>query len=470
MNSNQEKGAVKVELFETMPIPKAVFNLCIPAVIASLVMVLYNMADTYFVGKLNDSLQNAAVTLASPAMVAFYGITNLFGVGASSMMSRALGRKDYDTVKRSSAFGFYMALFFALLYSSLFIMFKEPLLTLLGANEITRDASWDYVKWAIVCGAAPAILINVMAQLVRSEGASMHASIGTMSGCLLNMILDPIFILPWGLDMGAAGAGCATFLSNCVACLYFFILHRRQKGRTYISLNIRNFGFRKAITLGIISVGIPVAIQNILNVTGMTILNNFTAGYGPDAVAAMGIALRLNQVVMQMAMGFGQGIMPLMSYNYSAYNTKRMKDCLYYTFRIQLVIIGLFMIVYLTQAETMVGLFMSKPIIISYGSKLLVGLTLSIPFLCIDFTCVGMFSALGMGKYAFLFALARKIGLEIPALIILNRIWPLYGLSYAQLCAEVILSTVALIETHRIFNRLTVREEAHYLEERNHQN
>lgn len=463
-------NAVKVDLFETMPIPKAVFNLCIPAVISSLVMILYSMADTYFVGMLNNSVQNAAVTLSSPALTAFYGVTNLFGVGASSMMSRALGRKDVDTVRRSSAFGFYMALFFGLLYSTITLVFSDSVLDLLGCTEVTKEATWDYMKWAVVCGAAPAILNNVLAQLVRSEGAALHSSLGTMSGCLLNIALDPIFILPWGLDMGAGGAGCATFISNMAACLYFFILLHHKKGRTYISLSPKYFGFRKTITLGIISVGVPVAIQNILNVTGMTILNNFTSSYGADAVAAMGIAQRLNQVIIQMAMGFGQGIMPLISYNYSAYNTDRMKKCLYYTFKVQIIVISAFLIVYFTKAEWLVSLFMEKAIIIEYGSKLLYGLSAAVPFLIIDFTCVGMYSALGMGKYAFLFAIARKILLEIPALVILNRIWPLYGLSYAQLTAEFILAIVAMIQVRRIFRRLTEREQQHKLYERNHVN
>ena len=250
-------NAVKVELFETMPIPKAVFNLCIPAVLSSLVMIIYSMADTYFVGMLNDSVQNAAVTLSAPALTAFYGVTNLFGVGASSMMSRALGRKDTDTVRRSSAFGFYMALFFGLMYSLIALVFSDFVLKILGCTEMTEEATWNYMKWAVVCGAVPAILNNVLAQLVRSEGEALHASLGTMSGCILNMILDPVFILPWGFDMGAGGAGCATFISNTVACLYFFVLIRCRRGKTYISLSPRYFGFRKTITLGIIAVGVP---------------------------------------------------------------------------------------------------------------------------------------------------------------------------------------------------------------------
>lgn len=186
----------KTTLFEEMPIAGAVMKLAVPTVISSLVMVIYNLADTYFVGMINDPVQNAAVTLAAPVLLAFNAVNNLFGVGGSSMMSRALGRKDIDTVYRSSAFSFYSALFCGLMFSFLYTVFSSTLLVILGANADTTAATAEYLKWTVAFGAAPAILNVVMAYLVRAEGASLHASIGTMSGCFLNIILDPIFILP----------------------------------------------------------------------------------------------------------------------------------------------------------------------------------------------------------------------------------------------------------------------------------
>lgn len=176
----------KILMFEKMPIPRAIAKLAVPTILSSLVMVIYNMADTYFVGMLNDPVQNAAVTLAYPVLLAFNAVNNLFGVGTSSMMSRAMGRKDYETVKRSSAFGFYCALFSGILFSLMCTIFKNPLLTMLGADEMTRTATDNYMLWTVNWGAAPAILNVVMAYIVRSEGSSLHASVGTMSGCDLN--------------------------------------------------------------------------------------------------------------------------------------------------------------------------------------------------------------------------------------------------------------------------------------------
>ena len=448
-------GDSRIELFETAPVPKAVLKLCVPTVLSSLVMVLYNLADTFFVGMLNDPVQNAAVTLAAPVLLAFNAINNLFGVGTSSMMSRALGVKEYETVYRSSAFGFYCSAFSGVVFSLLITVLQSPLLKILGADSVTAHSTSQYLFWTVSLGAAPSILNVVLAYLVRAEGSAIHASIGTMSGCLLNIILDPIFIMPWGLDMGAAGAGCATFISNCVACLYFAVLLFVKRGKTYVCVDFRKFRFDKHIARGVCSVGVPAMIQNLLNVTGMTVLNNFTSAFGEQAVAAMGFAQKLAMIPMQVSMGLGQGIMPLVGYNYSSKNIKRMKNGFFYAFKISLGLMILTTVAYLVFAEPLVRSFMSDSQVVSYGKSFLHGLCLAQPFLCVDFLAVGLFQACGLGKHALIFAFMRKIILEIPALLILNIIFPLYGLAYAQLCAEFILAFAAVVVLLRLFKRLS---------------
>ncbi len=444
----------KTLLFEEMPISRAVAKLAVPTILSSLVTVLYNLADTYFVGMLNNSVQNAAVTLAAPLILAFNAVNNLFGVGSSSMMSRALGSRDYETVHRSSAFGFYCSIFCGLLFSLLYVIFQPFVLTILGADATTAEATAGYLRWTVACGAAPTILNVVMAYLVRAEGAALHASIGTMSGCILNIILDPIFILPWGLNMGAEGAGLATFLSNCVACGYFFVLLYVKRENTHVCIKPSMFCLKRRIVLGVCGVGIPASIQNLLNVTGMTVLNNFTSSYGSDAVAAMGITQKINMVPMQIAMGLSQGIMPLISYNYASGNTPRMKKTL--TFATKIAISSLVAVAagYFVGAGFLVRLFMQNPEIVAYGTRFLRGFCLGLPFLCMDFLAVGVFQAVGLGKNAFVFAILRKVVLEIPALIILNALFPLYGLAYAQFAAEIILAAAAVVVLIRMFAKL----------------
>ena len=448
------KDSSKTALFETMPIPKAVMQMSVPTVISSLVMVIYNLADTFFVGFLNDPVQNAAVTLAAPVLLAFNAVNNLFGVGASSMMSRALGVKDYETARKSSATGFYCALVCAFLYSVMFTVFKQPALTILGADDITRKATSDYLLWTVSCGAIPSILNVVMAYMVRSEGASLHASIGTMSGCILNIILDPIFIMPWGLDMGAAGAGLATFISNCVAFSYFIILTISKKKNTYVCLKPNMVSKRKKVILGIAAVGIPSAIQNLLNVTGMTILNNFTAGYGSDAVAAMGIAQKVNMIPLQIALGISQGIMPLIGYNYTAKNYQRMKAFLTFTTKIVLGLMSAVTVLYFIFSKQVTGFFIDTQTVVDYSSKFLQGMCICLPFICMDFMAVGVFQSCGMGKKALVFAILRKIIFEIPLLYLLGHIFPLYGLAWAQTITEIILATIAVVVLVRMFRGL----------------
>lgn len=449
------ENSKKFYIFEQMPIGRAFVTLSVPTVISSLVMVIYNLADTYFVGMLNDPVQNAAVTLAAPVLLAFNAVNNLFGVGSSSMMSRALGSKDYETVKKSSAFGFYFSVFFGLIFTLIYITAKNPLLRLLGTDSKTYEATAQYIKWTVGFGAAPAILNVVMAYLVRSEGATLHASIGTMSGCLLNIILDPIFILPQGLNMGAAGAGFATFISNCAACVYFFVLLFLKRGNTYVCINPKMFKPSKRIAAGVCAVGIPASIQNLLNVTGMTILNNLTSFYGANAVAAMGIAQKINMVPMYIALGTSQGVMPLISYNYASKNADRMKKTILFSSKIIVVFMAAAVAFEYLGASFLTGLFIKNKTIIAYASSFLRLMCFSAVFSSIDFLAVGVFQAIGMGGKALIFAILRKIVLEIPALFILNHFFPMYGLAFAQTAAEIVLAGAAVIVLRSIFKSIS---------------
>ncbi len=435
----------KTELFERLPIPKAVAQLAIPTILSSLVMVIYNMADTYFVGMLNDPVQNAAVTLASPVLLAFNAVNNLFGVGGSSMMSRALGSRDYDTVRGSAAFSFYCAFGASLLISLFYTVFHAPMLHVLGADATTTAATSSYLFWTVTCGACPAILNVVLSNMIRSEGYSMHASIGVMSGCLLNILLDPFFILPGFIGLGAAGAGLATFISNCVACIYFFVLLFVRRRSTCVCLNPAFFRVKREAMISIFVVGIPAAVQNLLNVTSMTLLNNFTSSYGADAVAAMGIAYKINLVPMYICTGLTQGIMPLVSYNYTGGDHRRMKDGIFFVLKISLVIsVGMMAVLYLS-AGNMIGLFMENEGIIAYGILFLRGFCIGIPFMAVDFLAVGVFQAVGKGGYSLLFAILRKVVLEIPALFILNYLFTFHGLPYAHSITEMGLALAAVI-------------------------
>lgn len=442
------------EIFEKTPVSKAVASLAVPTVMSSLVMVLYSLADTWFVGLLGDPVENSAVTLAAPVLLAFNAVNNLFGVGSSSMMGRALGRKDYDTVRRSSAFGIWAAALSGLLFSLLTTAFKSPLLTVLGAAEDNIAATGRYLYWTVTFGAMPSILNVVLGYLVRTEGSAMHASIGTMGGCLLNIILDPFFVLPRFAGMGAAGAGLATFISNSFACLYFFVLIYVRRKSTYVCVSPRMAAPKKKIVTGVCSVGIPAAIQNLLNVTGMTVLNNFTSAFGSNAVAAMGISYKIYMIPMQATWGLTSGIMPLISYNYGSKNYKRAKSAVMFTAKISVAFLTAVTVGFYIFSGELMEMFIKNEEIIAYGSAFLRGMCLAIVFQFVDFLGVAVFQACGKGMMSLIFAVLRKAVLEIPALIILNRLFPLYGLPYAQSAAEFILAFVSAGAIMHMFGKM----------------
>lgn len=233
-----------------------------------------------------------------------------------------------------------------------------------------------------------------------------------------------------------------------------------RRKRTYISLSPKSLCMEKGVIYGVCGVGIPAAIQNLLNVTGMMVLNNFTAAFGSDAVAAMGIAQKINMVPMYVALGLSQGIMPLLSYNFGSGNIRRFKAVLWFCVKIAVSFMVVVSIGYFFSAGWLVALFMDNETIVSYGYRFLRGLCLAMPFLCMDFLAVSVFQACGMGKRALSFAILRKIVLEIPALFLWNLLWPLYGLAYAQPTAEVILAAAAIVTLYRLSRELETKQGA----------
>ncbi|MCH4207930.1 MAG: MATE family efflux transporter [Solobacterium sp.] len=440
-----------------LPVYKAVAKLAIPTVLSSLVMVIYNLADTYFVGMLNDPVMNAAVTLASPLILAFNAVNNLFGVGASSLLSRALGSNDHVKARQSASFGIYGALCFSILYALICYFFRSPILKLLGATESTAYMTYQYMKWAVILNAVPAIVSVVFSYLVRAEGAAGQASLGISLGAILNIILDPIFALPFGLNLGAEGVGIATFISNCVACTYFIIILYRKRKTSCIQLSPKYFTLNRSIVTGVFSVGISASIQNLLNVTGMTILNNFTASYGTNAVAAMGITQKINLVPMYISLGVSQGVSPLIGYTYASENYDYMKKTILFSVKLMLCVSVSASIILFLGGSSLTALFISNTEIIEYGGHLLQAFSISLPFQCIDFLAVCVFQATGNGKSSLIFAIMRKIVLEIPCMIIFNKIIGLYGLPYGQVVAEFCLAIAAVFMLKKFFTSLKHR-------------
>ncbi len=312
----------KKYLFEESPVRKAVITLAIPTVISQLITVIYNIADTFFIGQLDDPVQVAAATVAMPPFIFLTGIANLFGIGGASLISRDLGGNHPERAKNVSAFAVWGGILTAFLYGMAFMVIRPVLLPLMGTTPETYELTYQYVFYTVTLGAVPTVLSTILAHLVRTEGYAKQASLGLTMGGILNIILDPLMI--FGLHMQIQGAALATLLSNCAACIYFLVLMRKNRKNLCIRIHPRDFTLKKQIPREVLVVGLPSFVMTLMSFFSNVTLNQLVAGYSSEAVAGMGIAKKVDMVGFAVAQGMTQGVLALIGYNYAAGNRERM--------------------------------------------------------------------------------------------------------------------------------------------------
>ena len=432
---------------------KLILTFSLPLLGGFLFQQLYSFMDTMVVGGVLGTEALAAVGDTGSLNFLINGFCMGICSGFAIPIAQAFGAKDETEMRRYVMHSVYLCAVISVLMGLLTGFFAPQLLRMLNTPEDILPLSVAYIQ-PVFFAIPVTVLYNMCGGVMRSLGDSKTPVIAITIAALLNIVLDPVFILPWGFDMGAGGAGLATFLSNCVACLYFFVLLFIKRGNTFVCIDPKKLSFQKDIVSGVCAVGIPASIQNLLNVTGMTILNNFSSSYGASAVAAIGICQKIYMVPMYISQGISQGVMPLISYTFSSNNIPRMKHVVSFARKAALTIIISVALLFFLFPGFWVELFMKDATIVEYGSHLLRRFCMGLPFLSIDFLAVGVFQAVGMGRESLLFAILRKVVLEIPALFILNALFGLYGLASAQFCAEVILATAAILVLRRLFKRL----------------
>jgi multidrug efflux pump len=422
-----------------LSIPKAVANLAIPTIISQLVTMVYNLADTFFVGQTGDPNQVAAVTLAFPAFWTLSALASLLGVGGSSLISRSLGAQKPARARQTSVFCVFSAIAVTLFYSLLVLIIRRPFLALLGAGPNTEAFTNDYLFWVLVIGGVPTVLGMVFGHLVRAEGGAKQASIGMSLGGILNIVLDPIFILTMG--MGIKGAAIATMISNVATVCYFLVYLHRTRGKTIISVNPGNFKPERELAAAVISVGLPAALQTCLSVVSNTTLNKLASAYGETAIAAVGIVKKIDMLPMNVTLGLSQGVLPLIGYNYAAKNYRRMKKTSSFT-RIVAVSFSLFcVLIFELFANQIVDFFIRDTETVRLGADFLRILCLTTPMMAISFLIITMFQAVGKGKHALVLSIFRKGSIDIPLMILMDRLIPLYGL----LCVQPMVDTLSVV-------------------------
>jgi len=422
------------ELFERAPVKKAVISLVVPTVISQLITVIYNMADTFFIGQVGDPNQVAAASLCMPLFILLTGIANLFGIGGSSLISRCLGAGSREEAKKAAAFCIWTASTVSLLYGIALMIFKSFALPAVGANAETYDFCYAYVFWTITIGAVPTVLNALFAHLVRSEGYSKQASFGMALGGILNIILDPIFISVFGLEI--AGAAIATMLSNLIATFYFIILISGKRKSTVITLNPKYYTLKAHIPREVLLVGLPSCMMNIMGVLSNIVLNKLMASYCNEAVAGIGIAKKVDMMSFAIATGMSQGVLPLIGYNYSSENYKRMASAVKTTFLFSLTVALAGMAFLLTCAQPIVRAFIDDPLTVEYGQGFQRIICITGPCISVTMMIITLFQSIGIKGRPLILSLLRKGGLDIPFMFLMNSLLGVNGIVWATPIAD----------------------------------
>lgn len=450
MNSIQDR----TEIFERMPVRQAVCRQIFPAVAAQMIALVYNLADTYFVGMLNDPHQTAAVTIVAPAFVMLTAISNLFGVGGASAIARALGKKHPMKAKQMASIAFWFGLAGAILFSLVFFLLARPLLFLCGATEETFDIAFAYAKYVVILGGCPTVLNTLLANLIRSEGSAAKASFGVSLGGIVNIILDPLFILPQFAGLGAVGAGMATALSNCAALVYFLIFLYRQRKNTVIRIHPKSLLFAGRYLPSILSIGFPSAVQYALTVVAVAAQAKFVSHYATEAVAALGIVKKLDQLPLYFSIGVASGLLPLLAYNYSAGNQKRRQDAFRFGAMISLSFALLCLVCYEIFAPQLAALFIDDAVTVEYSASFLRRMVTAMPMMSICYPMIIQFQAMGKVRESLIASILRKGVLDIPLLALMDHLLPLYGCMWVQ----PIVDSVSLIVVLLFYRNLKRKE------------
>ncbi len=430
----------KNNVFSEMPVKQAVFKMAVPSVISSLVLVIYNMADTFFVGQTHNAMQVAAVSLTSPVFVMFMAFANLLGIGGSTAVSIFLGEKNNQYAKAVSSFSCYISVILGIIFGILILIFINPLLQILGSSANTYEFAKDYLFY-IALGAPFILFANTFGHTVRGEGAAAASMIGGMIGTVVNIILDPVFILT--LNMGTGGAAIATVLGNVFGCIYY--IYYFQKKSLNLSIFLKDFNIfgkaaRKTITLGI-PAGINSGLMSISNI----VLNNKLAFYGDAPLAAMGVATKVYLLIVFIHMGIANGIQPLLGYCFGARKKERFVKIFNFSGLLTIILGIILTIIYIIFSSQIVEFFIDDNEVIKYGKHMLIATSISGPVLGILFLCINSMQAVDRPFSATIVSVCRQGFIFIPMVYILDFIFGLTGINYAQAAADYISIILSII-------------------------
>lgn len=434
MNPTKEK-----KLFEEEHVFSAVFRLAFPTVVGQVILVIYNMADTFFVGLAGNDAMLAAVTVCMPAFLFLSAISNLFGIGGASVIARAMGAGETDRVRSASAFAFWGCIGMTALYSGLAFATRDAFIDLLGGtNPAIHADAVGYLLVAVVLGGMAASVSVLLSHLIRAEGRAIHASAGIALGGILNIALDPLFmfvLLPPGRE--ALGAAIATALSSAVSLLYFFAVLALIRKKSLLNIRLSKKILDERVPADILAAGLPACVMTLFENISYAVLDKLMSFHGLEIQAGIGVAKKVNMVAHCAVRGIAQGSLPLIAYNYAAGNWNRMRASVRTARAISIGVATLCMAANLALARPLIGLFIhNESVSLRYGTVFLRILCVGGPFSASAYTIISFFQATGEGKKSFLLAILRKGIVDIPLMFLLGGMLPIYGIVLATPLAD----------------------------------
>ena len=438
-----------------MPIPAALAKMAVPTIVSQLITLVYNMADTWFIGQTNNPYMVAASSLVLTVFMMTTALVNLFGVGGGTLTVRLLGSQQEGEARKVASLSLVMAAGAALVFSALCLIFMEPLLRLLGASDNTLGYAKQYLLFVVVLGGLPTVLSNTMSSMLRNVGYSREAAFGLSFGGLLNVVLDPLFmfvLLPEGYQV--VGAALATMLSNCVALGYFVLIYRRVQGSSILALPRRIEKIQPKSMKSLLSVGVPAAMSVLLfDLTNM-VINRLSSSYGDFQLAAMGIVLKVERLPLNIGIGICLGMVPLAAYNYAAKNYDRMRAFFSAARLAGLCVAVVSVVLYYFGAPWLIRTFIQEPNTAGYGIQFLQARCFATPFMFLSFHMVHFMQAVDRGKISFYLAVIRQLCLNIPILFLMNALFGMNGIVWTQLTADIFNVIISYIIYFRIIRRI----------------
>ncbi|WP_089088877.1 MATE family efflux transporter [Secundilactobacillus pentosiphilus] len=428
-----------IELFEKAPIPKAYFTLALPVVLGTVVSMIYNLTDTFFIAQTQNTNLVAGITLCTPLFSMMIALGDIFGLGGSSVISRLLGQRKFALAGRINSFCFYSACLLAVVVTLALFVFKNQALSLLGANTSTYRYAVIYYE---IMAASSVLIITSLVPIntLRTEGLAKQSMIGSASGTVLKIFLDPLFI--FGFHLGAAGAALATMVGYIVTDV-ILIGYTVRRAR-YLQIHFHQKKIPAAAIRDVLMIGLPASVTNLMTMLGTALMNNFLIVYGAGKVAGFGIAIKVETIVIMVLVGFCFGSQALIGYNYGAKNKERLKKIIQFDLLVNVGFAFLIALGLMVVAPELCGLFMKNHGVVQAASYMLRWFLITTPFIGAAMVFTTIFQSVNQPLEAFVMSVSRQGVVFAVVIFVMAALMGYQGVIVAQPIADIITALIGL--------------------------